>query len=93
VITERERGSVITERERAGLVSARRFSLAQRKLVVSGIVSLVALIVVLQLWLLTASMNAHLGGDDSVALAAAVASLVCLLLNAGLLRYVYRLDR
>ncbi len=60
--------------------------------ILAGIVSLVALIVVLQLWLLTASMNAYLGGDQGIALPAAVASLVCFVLNLGLLRYVYLLD-
>jgi hypothetical protein len=51
------------------------------------------ILVVSQLWLLTASMNAYLGGDDSVIWPAAAASLFCLLLNAGLLRYLYYIDR
>jgi hypothetical protein len=38
-------------------------------------------------------MNAYLGGDDAVVWPAAVASLVCLLLNLGLLRYLGRLTR
>jgi hypothetical protein len=41
---------------------------------------------------LTATMNAYLGGDMAVALPAAVASLGCLALNAGLLRYLYRFE-
>jgi hypothetical protein len=53
----------------------------------------VLMLVVLQLWLVTATMNAYLGGDDSVIWPAAGASLLCLLLNAGLLRYLYQLDR
>ena len=69
-----------------------RFSRAQRMTIVNGILAIVVLIVVLQLWLLTATMNAFLGGDDAVAVPAAVASLVCLGLNGGLLRYLYRLD-
>ena len=71
----------------------RRFSRAQRVLILSGIVSIVLLIVVLQLWLLTATMNAYLGGDRAVPLPAAGASLFCFLLNLGLLRYLYRLER
>jgi hypothetical protein len=71
----------------------RRFSRDQRLRILAGIVSIVVLIVVLQLWLLTATMNAFLGGDHGVALPAATASLVCFLLNLGLLRYVYRLER
>jgi hypothetical protein len=38
-------------------------------------------------------MNAYLGGDESVIWPAAFASLACLGLNAGLLRYLYRIDR
>jgi hypothetical protein len=38
-------------------------------------------------------MNAYLGGDQSVIWPAAGASVVCLLLNAGLLRYLYRIER
>lgn len=71
----------------------RRFSRDQRLGILAGIVSIVVLIVVLQLWLLTATMNAYLGGDHGVALPAAAASLVCLLLNLGLLRYIYRIER
>ncbi|HVT61115.1 MAG TPA: DUF6755 family protein [Thermoanaerobaculia bacterium] len=70
-----------------------RFSRAQRTSILSGIVSIVVLIVVLQLWLLTATINAHLGGNLAVAAPAAAASLLCFVLVAGLLRYVYRLDR
>ena len=68
-----------------------RFALHQRKTIVSGILTLVLILVILQLWLLSATMNAYLAGDDSILLPAAVASLLCLLLNAGLLRYVYQL--
>ena len=71
----------------------RRFSRAQRMPILTGIVSLVAIIAVLQLWLLSATMNAYLGGDNRVAAPAAALSLICFLLVLGLLRYVYRLDR
>jgi len=71
----------------------RRFSREQRLRILAAIISIVILIVVLQLWLLTATMNAYLGGDHGVALPAAAASLVCFLLNLGLLRYVYRIER
>ena len=71
----------------------RRFSRDQRLRILAGVVSIVVLIVVLQLWLLTATMNAYLGGDRGVALPAAAVSLICFLLNLGLLRYVYRLER
>ena len=70
-----------------------RFSRSQRGTVVSGILSIVLVIVILQLWLFTATMNAYLGGDTSILLPAALASLLCLGLNAGLLWYLYQLDR
>jgi hypothetical protein len=70
-----------------------RFARSQRFTIVIGILSFVILIVVLQLWLLTATMNAYLGGDASILLPAALASLVCLGLNGGLLWYLYGLDR
>jgi hypothetical protein len=71
----------------------RPFSREQRTTVVYGMLTFVLMLVVLQLWLLTATMNAYLGGDESVVLPAAAASLVCLLLNGGLLRYLYYIER
>lgn len=69
------------------------FSREQRLTMIYGILCIVLMIVMLQLWLLIATMNAYLGGDHSVIWPAAVASVVCLALNAGLLRYIYRMDR
>jgi len=70
-----------------------RFARNQRMTIVLGILSIVLIIVILQLWLLTATMNAYLGGDRSILWPAALASLVCLGLNAGLLWYLYGLDK
>ena len=69
----------------------RTFSRSQRTPIVQGMLAFVLILVVLQLWLLTATMNAYLGGDDAVVWPAAFASLLCFLLNAGLLRYMRRL--
>lgn len=71
----------------------RAFSRDQRSTIVYGMLAFVLIIVILQLWLFTATMNAYLGGDASVVWPAAFASLACLLLNAGLLRYLYKLER
>ena len=60
----------------------------QRTTVVYGVICLVLILVVLQLWLLTATMNAFLGGDDAVVWPALGGSAVCLALNLGLLRYL-----
>jgi hypothetical protein len=69
-----------------------RFSRSQRMTIVNGTLLLVILVVVLQLWLLTATVNAYLGGDSSIAIPAALASFACLGVNAWLLRYLVRLD-
>lgn len=71
----------------------RPFTRDQRTTILYGMLAFVLMLAVLQLWLLTATMNAFLGGDDSVVWPAAGASLFCLLLNAGLLRYLYHIDR
>jgi hypothetical protein len=71
----------------------RPFTRDQRTTVVHGMLAFVLMLVVLQLWLLTATMNAYLGGDESVVLPAAGASVLCLLLNGGLLRYLYYIER
>lgn len=69
------------------------FTRDERMTIVYGILCFVLILVVLQLWLLTATMNAFLGGDEGVIWPAAAASTVCLLLNLGLLRYLYQIER
>ena len=70
-----------------------RFARSQRRTIGAGILCLVGLIVILQLWLFTATMNAYLAGDHTILVPAALASLACLGLNAGLLWYVYAIER
>jgi hypothetical protein len=65
---------------------------AQKLTILGGISLVVTLLVVLQLWLLTATMNAYLGGDNAVVWPAALASLACLLLNVWLLRRLSHLE-
>ena len=71
----------------------RPFSRDQRTTIVYGMLAFVLMIVILQLWLLTATMNAWLGGDDSVVWPAVAVSFGCLGLNVGLFRYLVRLER
>lgn len=71
----------------------RRIPRSQRMPIVHGILAIVVVVIVLQVWLLTATMNAYLGGEETLLLPAAIASLVCFVLNAGLLWYLYGLDR
>jgi hypothetical protein len=72
---------------------SRPFSRDQKTTIVYGILCIVLLIVVMQLWLLTATMNAYLGGEERVIWPAALGSLFCFGLNLGLLRFLYRMDR
>ena len=71
----------------------RPFSRDQRATIVSGMLVFVLIVVILQLWLITATMNAWLGGDDSVVWPAATVSAIGLGLNLGLLIYLRRLER
>jgi len=71
----------------------RTFSRQQKTTIVFGILSIVVMVVVLQLWLLTATMNAFLAGQERVIVPAVVASIICFALNGGLLTYVYRMER
>lgn len=74
-------------------MSGRRpLSRSERTVIVTGMLCIVLTLVLMQLWLLTATMNAWLGGDASIVWPAAFASLGCFLLNAGLLWYLFRLD-
>ena len=75
------------------MADRRPFTRFQRTTVINGMLAFVLMLALLQLWLLTATMNAYLGGDEQVIWPAAGASFVCLLLNAGLLAYLYHLDR
>ena len=66
---------------------------SQQVTIFNAINLIVTLLVVLQLWLLTATMNAWLGGDSSVVWPAALASLACLAVNLFLLRRVFYLQK
>jgi len=71
----------------------RPFSREQRLTIIQGMLIFVLIVVVLQLWLLTATMNAWLGGDESLVWPAAAASAAGLALNVGLFVYLTRLER
>jgi hypothetical protein len=74
--------------------SARRpFSRNQRTTIINGMLVFVLMVVILQLWLLTATMNAWLGGDESIVWPALAVSAGGLALNVGLLGYLRRLEQ
>ncbi len=69
------------------------FARSQKMPILLGLLCLILMIVVLQLWLFTATMEAYLGGDQSIVIPAALASLACFGLVLGLLRYARTLER
>lgn len=69
------------------------FTRPQKMTIIQGILSIVLIMDILQLWLLTATMNSYLGGDKDVPVPAAIFSLICFGLNVGLLKFLYSLDR
>jgi len=71
----------------------RPFTREQRTTILYGMLAFILILVILQLWLLTATMNAWLGGDETIIWPAALGSTFCFLLNLGLLRYLYRMER
>ena len=71
----------------------RPFSRDQRMTIINGMLVFVLMVVILQLWLLTATMNAWLGGDEAVVWPAAAVSAGGLALNVGLLAFLGRIER
>jgi hypothetical protein len=71
----------------------RPFSRDQRTTIVNGMLVFVLIVIVLQLWLLTATMHAWLGGDESIVWPGLAVSAGALALNLGLLVYLRRFDR
>ena len=70
----------------------RPFSREQRTTIVYGMLVFVLIVVILQLWLLTATVNAWLGGDETIVWPAAAVSAGGLALNVGLLAYLRRIE-
>jgi hypothetical protein len=71
----------------------RPFSRDQRTTIINGMLVFVLIVIVLQLWLLTATMNAWLGGDASIVWPGLAVSAGGLALNVGLFGYLRRLER
>ena len=53
----------------------------------------IGIVLIVQLWLLSAAVDALLSGDDAVLLPATIASVALLAVNAGLLAYGISFDR
>jgi type IV secretory pathway TrbD component len=65
----------------------------QRTTIINGILCFVLILAMLQLWLLTATVNAYMGGDGAIVWPAAAASLVCVAFNYPLFRYLREMER
>jgi hypothetical protein len=65
----------------------------QGTILFAAMVVFVGAAVVLQLWLLTVSVEALLSGEYKTLVPAALGSTLLLVINAALLRYVFRFDR
>lgn len=65
----------------------------QGSVLFSGILVMIGTLVIIQLWLLTAALEALLARETAVLVPAAIGSLVLFLINAGLLVYVVSFDR
>jgi len=71
----------------------KNFTRAQKMVIVQGILCFVLVIDIIQLWLITATMNSYLGGDSGVPVPAFIVSVICFGLNLGLLKFLYSLDK
>ena len=59
----------------------------------TGILLLIGTVIIVQLWLVGASMDALLAHENDILIPAAIISLLGLLLNAGLLYYIHDFDK
>lgn len=60
---------------------------------ITGALALIAMLLVIQMWLLTATLEAYLAGHLDVALPGAIASGVLLLASVGLYVFLEGVDR
>ena len=65
----------------------------QGRALMSALCLFIGIVVVVQLWLLSAAVDALLGGHTTVLIPAAIASAALLVVNAGLLGYGLAFDR
>lgn len=59
---------------------------------INGVLALVAVLLIVQMWLLTATLEAFLAGHDEIALPAAIASAALFAAAVGLVLLIKRLD-
>ncbi len=64
-----------------------------RLTVVDGVLGLIAIIVIVQMWLLTATLESYLAGHHGVALPAAIVSAILLAIAVALIAFVSRPEK
>jgi len=67
--------------------------LERKTLAATALLSGVLIVLLLQLWLITVALEAHLAADPKVAVPTFVASTVCFAVNLGLLKHLNTIDR
>lgn len=65
----------------------------RRKTALDGIAALVVLLLVVQIWVLSATLDAFLAGHSDAALPGAITSGILFGATAGLYWFVHRIDR
>jgi hypothetical protein len=64
----------------------------RRTTAIDGAIALIAILLIVQMWLLTATLEAHLAGHAEPVLPAAIISGLIFLACAGLLVFILRID-
>lgn len=65
----------------------------RRKTALDGIAALVVLLLIVQVWVLSATLDAFLAGHSDAALPGAITSGILFAATAGLYWFVHRIDR
>lgn len=65
----------------------------RRTRAISVLTVVILLVIMIQLWLITIALEEYLAARNALAVGTFLASGACFLLNAGLLKYLYDLDR
>jgi len=61
--------------------------------VIDGALALIAILLIVQMWLLTATLESYLAGETGAALPAALVSAALFAVCGGLYRFIVRVDR
>ena len=67
--------------------------LEQRSQAISMLMIFVLLVLLLQFWLLSVAIEEYLAAHTALAIPTCAASGFCFLINLGLLKYLYEIDR